>query len=188
MIDSLTEQLRDRTLEFTNASTKCTNLQAAVDDLSAQLLSKTQDCERLENENRVQKHRIDTLVEEVQGLTADKVGLETTLQSKNATIDDLGINLNNTQLEHQRLQMVANHNLALTETALTTGHPYSAYGHHNGLLHGSVAPLTSALHHGISHGVHSTGLNGVSTLTGQPLTYSGLYSGASPTRFYGNYG
>jgi hypothetical protein len=33
------------------------------------------------------------------GLKADKVGLETTLQNKNATIDDLGINLSNTQLE-----------------------------------------------------------------------------------------
>merc|ERR1711862_1063562 len=61
------------------------------------------------------KARIDTLVQEVQHLTAEKVGLETSLQSKNATIDDLGVNLNNTHLEHQRLAMVANHNLTLAE-------------------------------------------------------------------------
>ena len=144
-------------MHLENERTKSCNLQAAVDDLTVRLSNCHALTARLEKENALQKHRIEVLVQEVQGLKADKVGLETTLQSKNATIDDLGINLNNTQLEHQRMAMVAN-NLALTDP----------------LRHGAYAGVGMG-----TAGLYASGISGGGFVNG--LGYGG--SVTSPNRF-----
>ena len=63
------------------------------------------------------------------------MGLETTLQSKKATIEDLGINLNNTQLERERMALIASN--------LSVHHPV----HHPYLGHSYVSPLTGSYLH-----------------------------------------
>ena len=62
------------------------------------------------------------------------MGLETTLQSKEATIEDLGINLNNTQLERERIAMVASN--------LTVHHPHHSVlsPHYSHLGHSTYVP------------------------------------------------
>ena len=104
-------------------------------------------------------------------MTADKVGLETTLQSKNATIDDLGINLNNTQLEHQRMAMIAEHHQNLVQTVnanvlATTPMVGSPYGY--GYGHPGFVGTTPG------YGLPVTGLN--------PYGHLSTTIGASPIR------
>jgi len=122
-------------------------------------------------------------------LTADKVGLETTLQSKNATIDDLGINLNNTQLEHQRMAMVANHNLVVAENTFQRT-PYIATGlHHpsstyltNPVVGANLASPVKVRGPGFpGFTPYGYGIPGVNALNG-PLTTDSLSRAYSPKK------
>jgi len=98
-IDTCNANIAQLQKTLNTLTAQCASLQAQCDDLTQRLQNRIVEIEGLNHDKALLDQRIAALTQENQGLKADKVGLETTLQTKNATIDDLGINLNNSNLD-----------------------------------------------------------------------------------------
>ena len=120
-IQRLNEALSNKVSQLDNLQAEKQDILAAKSQLEVQITAVEEErnsycskhkegileIERLKHLGKEKDQTIAAMRQEIQGLRADLVGLETTLKTQNATIDDLGINLAHTIQEREQLSQIA---------------------------------------------------------------------------------